>query len=58
MFGYIGIGMWTLFFIYGISHNYSHYSLLDWIVLLFTYFVPCFGVYIYIKPEKRKMRRS
>lgn len=53
MFGYIGIGMWTLFFIYGISHNYSHYSLLDWIVLLFTYFVPCLGVYIY-KTRKKK----
>ena len=47
MLGYIGIAIWIIFSVFGISQNYTHYSTADWIVILFILFVPCFAVLKY-----------
>lgn len=56
MLWYISLCVWTLFLIAGISRNYSHYSMADWIVMLFIWLVPCFLVYKY-KTRKKKDTR-
>lgn len=48
---YILFSMW---FIYGISHNYKNYSLGDWLVLIFIYFFPMIIRYFIIKKRKKK----
>lgn len=53
MVGYIGLFIWIIFSIIGISQNYTHYSTADWIVILFILFVPCFAVFKY-KSRKAK----
>lgn len=53
MIGYVLAGAWTLFLIVGISRNYSHYSMTDWISMLFIWLVPGLLVYKY-KTGKKK----
>lgn len=53
MVGYIGLFIWIIFSIIGISQNYTHYSTTDWIVILFILLVPCFAVFKY-KSRKAK----
>lgn len=56
MIGYISLCVWTLFLIAGILRNYSHYSIADWVAMLFIWLVPCFLVYKY-KTRKKKDAR-
>lgn len=56
MIGYISLCVWTLFLIAGILRNYSHYSIADWVAMLFIWLVPCFLVYKY-KTRKKKDTR-
>lgn len=42
---YIALILWEVYAIIGISKNYFHYRLLDWVVVLSFMFLPCFLVY-------------
>ncbi|MCI9191596.1 MAG: hypothetical protein HFH84_18840 [Lachnospiraceae bacterium] len=37
---YLILGIWTLWFLFGISQNYSHYEILDWIILISLFATP------------------
>lgn len=52
MIRYVLAGAWTLFLIVGISRNYSHYSMADWIAMLFIWLVPCTICFAVIKGTK------
>lgn len=44
--------LWSIFWLKGVSSNYTHYSLADFIAIIFFYFIPF--IVIYLKNKKRK----
>ncbi len=50
--------LFSTWFIYSISHNYKNYSLADWSVLIFLYFLPMVVRYFIIKNRKKKNSKT
>lgn len=46
--------LFSTWFIYSISQNYKNYSLDDWLVLIFLYFLPMVIRYLILKKRKKK----
>lgn len=46
--------LFSTWFIHGISQNYKNYSLGDWLVLIFLYFLPMVIRYLILKKHKKK----
>ena len=49
MLKYLLFSIWTIWWIWGISQNFSHYSFLDWIIVLLTLGFPFIIYFLFFK---------
>lgn len=50
---------WSLFFVRGIYYNYSHYSAIDWMIILFIWLAPCIACFVIANSKKKaRIRRQ